>query len=103
MENQNKHHLSNFWSGFALGVGAATLAAFLFGTKKGRKTLKQLLELSENIEENFLEVVEEVGQELPPIKQFQKEHPTLNRLLDKISSLAPQAEKKVKRFFVKES
>lgn len=110
MENQNKHHVSNFWSGFALGVGTATLAAFLFGTKKGRKTLKQMLELSESLEENLLEIVEEVGQELQvktseikkPLAQLQKEHPSLSHLLDRIRTSFPKAEKKVKRFFVKE-
>ena len=108
MENQN-HKLSSFWFGFLLGGLLTGGAAFLFGTKEGRKTLKKLLELSEDLEENLASLVEEYGEEIK--EKISEEKPRINKpsssktidsLLDKIKTLAPQTQKKVKRFFVKE-
>lgn len=114
MENQSSHKSSNFWFGFALGIIAAGGAAYLFGTKKGRKKLQQFMELSENLEENVASFLEEVGIDFkektseeikklqPTFTALKKDHPSLNRLLDKIKILSPQEEKKGKKFFVKE-
>lgn len=116
MENQSSHKLSTFWFGFLLGGLTAGSAAFFFGTKQGRKALKQLLEASENIEETLGIVFEEFGDDLKEkgeviIEELSKETKnhlhkaeprTLNSLLDKIKTLSPTTQKKVKRFFVKE-
>ncbi|OGK14545.1 hypothetical protein A3C98_02095 [Candidatus Roizmanbacteria bacterium RIFCSPHIGHO2_02_FULL_37_15] len=91
MQSQNHNKSSNLWLGFAFGALAATTVAFLFGTNKGRQILKKLLELSENLEENALAIVEEIeetfvdkAKELHEVKQ---EKPILGTLLDKMKSL----------------
>ncbi len=111
MVSQNEHKLTNFWLGFAFGGIMAGGAAYLLGTKQGRKTLKTILEMSENWEENLAEIIEEVGQELGEkgseiIQEFKKQPPVKNHssiqgLLTKMRSLSPE-NKKEKRFFVKE-
>ena len=45
------HKRSSFWFGFALGVSTASSAIFFLGTKKGRETLKRVLELSEGLDD----------------------------------------------------
>lgn len=100
MENQNKHNVSNFWFGFLLGTTFAGSAAFLFGTKKGRKTLQKLLELSENLEENILFIAEELGDELKE-KAEEKDLSTIGSILNKIKTLSPQHSTSQKRFFIK--
>jgi hypothetical protein len=112
MENQNKHTVSNFWFGFLLGSAGAITAAFLFGTKNGRKTLQKLLSLSENLEENILMIAEELGEELKekaeeinielPKSKNSKNESTIGTILHKIKSLSPQQSGNKKRFFVKE-
>ncbi|MBI4226569.1 YtxH domain-containing protein [Candidatus Roizmanbacteria bacterium] len=91
MPGQNDNKSSNLWLGFAFGAIAATAVAFLLGTKKGRQTLKKLLELSENLEENALTIAEEIeetildnAQKLPEAKQNK---PILGTLLDKMKAL----------------
>lgn len=110
MENQNKHNVSNFWFGFLLGTTVTGSAAYLFGTKKGRKTLQRLLELSENLEENILFIAEELGEELKEkaeeiyqeIEKPQKKDPmTIGSLLNKIKTLSPHHLNNQKRFFIK--
>ncbi len=62
MTSQNHHKLTQFWFGFALGTVAIGAGAFLFGTKKGRSVLKNLMEYSENLEENLVSLGEEIGE-----------------------------------------
>lgn len=64
MKSKNQPNKSSaLWFGFALGaVGGATVAYF-FGTKRGRKLLKQMLDLTENLDDNLAEVIEELGEE----------------------------------------
>ncbi len=114
MEKQNK--LSAFWFGFLLGGGLTATAAFFLGTKQGRKTLKKVLELSENMEDTLEELVDEYGDEIKEkgleiadeLKKNSKnllntpESHSLHSLLDKMKVFSPATQKKVKRFFVKE-
>lgn len=116
MENQNQvkldpnsHKNSNFWFGFALGGVTVTAAIFFLGTKKGRQTLKTLLEVSENLEENLLSLLEELEEnleekeeEIEEILTKKSKNYSLTHLLDKIKNYAPQAKRQVKKFFVKE-
>lgn len=120
MENQN-NKLSTFWLGFLLGSIAAGASAYLFGTKKGRETLKKILKLAENLEENLLVIGEELEEELgetgKDLKKTLMELPVkmnkendikknvlggLDGLLNKISQLSPNQEKQGKKFFIKE-
>ncbi len=117
MENQNQHKLSSFWFGFLLGGALTGSAAFFLGTKQGRKVLKRLLEMSEDIEGTLQTFFEEYGDEIREkgvelwgeVKKLPKHHAntsspssTIHGLLDKIRILSPGTQKKVKRFFVKE-
>lgn len=87
MESQNREHkTSSFWFGFLLGIGTTTIIAFLLGTKKGRKMLHQILELSENIEENLALFMEEWGEKVENKELLIDKHPNLHTLLNKIKS-----------------
>ena len=57
---EKRQRVSNFWFGFSLGILFTAFFAFLFGTKKGRKILKNFLEYSENYEKNFPHFLEEI-------------------------------------------
>lgn len=115
----NAHKVSNFWFGFAVGASLTSTAAFLLGTKKGRKFLKQTLELSEDLEENLLVLGEELGENLAEkreelekelktlpkhidetVTHIRKEHRGFDAILNKIKTLSPRP---VKKFFAKDN
>ncbi|NMB84201.1 hypothetical protein GYA28_02835 [Candidatus Roizmanbacteria bacterium] len=111
-QNDLEHHqITNFWAGLALGTMVTGGVFLLFGTKKGRKITKRLLELSENWEEGFIQMTENVSEELleklpqtvkTAVRNEKKNH-SIGSLLNKIKTLSPLAEKKtVKKFFVKD-
>lgn len=117
MESQNNHKLSSFWFGVLLGGAITGSAAFFLGTKQGRKTLKKILDLSENMEETLETFFEEYGEEIKEkgieifedLKKHEKNQThnplpsaTIHGLLDKIKIFSPGTQKKVKRFFIKE-
>lgn len=56
MTNQNDSH--NFWSGFALGVIGGGFLMYGIATKRGRKTLENILNNAESIEENIEGILE---------------------------------------------
>ena len=58
MKNQNNHHPTNFWLGFALGVSGAAALAYLLGTEKGRDTAKKIIEYAQNCEEGSEEFLD---------------------------------------------
>lgn len=62
--NQKQKPENNFWLGFLLGgvLGAASL--FLFGTKKGRQTLKKIIESAEELEESLAETIENLEEKI---------------------------------------
>ena len=107
MASQNNPKTSNFWFGFSLGIVSISALIYLFGTEKGRKTLKKLLDLTENLEDTINLLTEELtGTTI--FKEEKKEGnkktiSSVNSLLDKMKILSPLLEKKqVKKFFVKE-
>jgi gas vesicle protein len=117
MESQNQHKLSSFWFGFLLGGAITGSTAFFLGTKQGRKTLKKLLEMTEDMEGTLQTFFEEYGNEIrekgaelfDEVKKIPKNlnpisstSSTIHGILDKIKILSPSTQKKVKRFFVKE-
>lgn len=97
--DQNNHKLSSFWFGVLLGGAVTGSAAFFLGTKQGRKTLKRILEMTEDMEGTLKDFFEEYGEEirekgeelLGEVKKLPKNHQnspstnsTLHGLLDKI-------------------
>jgi len=107
MASQNNSKTSNFWFGFSLGIISMSALIYLFGTEKGRKNLKKILDLTENLEET----INLLGEELTGTTIFnddkkdssKKNTSTIGSLLDKMKVLSPLLEKKqVKKFFVKE-
>lgn len=70
MNNQNPqdHNHSHFWPGFLAGASVGIAGIYFFGTKKGRKNLQNVLDLTENLEETlektFGEVREDYTEEL---------------------------------------
>lgn len=91
LQGQNHNKNSNLWLGFAFGSIAATAAIFFLGTKKGRDTLKKLLELSENLEENALIIAEQIeeaiSEKADKFSDKKQDKPVLGNLLDKMKSL----------------
>ena len=108
MESRNKS-ASTFWFGFALGTSVAVGAAFLLGTKKGRQTLQKVLDMSENLEENIMSIMEEIEERIvdedvtPQLEENKpkQSHSSIHSLLNKIKFLSPGSSKE-KKFFVKD-
>lgn len=88
---QNHNKSSNLWLGFAFGAVSVAAIAFLLGTKKGRQTLKKILELSENLEENALTLIEEIEETIidktEKLHETKQDKPILGTLLDKMKTL----------------
>lgn len=106
--SQSKHPpASNFWFGFSLGIVATGAFVYLFATENGRKNLKKILDLTENLEGTINDLSEELtGNPLfnnEQIDNGKKSSETIHSLLSKIKDMSPLFEKKqVKKFFVKE-
>jgi len=116
----DKHHKSNFWMGFAFGSVMAGLSIYAFGTKKGREQLKKILELTENMGEDFDGVLDLLRQEfkdkdladgIQKISESFEKHLSpetkksfnLSSVINKIKNLnSSHKQKSVKKFFVKE-
>ncbi len=61
--HHDDHKRSSFWFGFALGVSTASSAIFFLGTKKGRETLKRVLDVTEGLDEVLFDKLKEIGVE----------------------------------------
>ncbi len=87
MASQNNHHqATNFWFGFSLGVVACGVGIYFFGTKSGRKTLKNILDITENLEGNFDNILKEIENEKEPAKKITS---TISTVIDKVKSFTP--------------
>ncbi len=88
--------MSNFWTGFTIG---ATVLFFL-GTKKGRKTLQELMDFAQNLESNIDDLVES-SKDLPTGKNKIVEGATnITDLISRIQSVLPEG-REVRKFFEK--
>lgn len=70
----NDHKSSNFWFGFALGTIGAVASTYLLGTKNGRKTMQQVLDLTEDLENNVEALTHELKKELQKNATKQEEY-----------------------------
>lgn len=57
MTKQNNEKAQTFWLGFSFGIAGAGILIYFLGTKKGRKTLENIIDFSENLEENMLKIL----------------------------------------------
>lgn len=88
--------VSNFWTGFT--VGATVL--FFLGTKKGRITLKKLMDFAENLETNIDDIVDSASDSGSSKDKLMQGATNIGELITKIQSALPE-KKDVKRFFAK--
>ncbi len=103
----NSNPPTGFWFGFALGTLAIGAGALLFGTKKGRKTVQQFLDFSQNFEENaylILEDLQEKAEHFVPLIKEELSRPTprpasgISGLLSRIKFLSPGNNKQSKKY-----
>lgn len=97
MKNKNNdHNLTNFWFSFALGISGGILLSYLFGTKKGRKILKKLVEVGEDLEVKGIDFIYEIEKEFTTKSDLTKDSSeikplsALNNIIDKIKSVSLQ-------------
>jgi len=64
MTKKNSNPPTNFWFGFSLGTICAAGAAYLLGTKPGRKLLQKTLDGSENISDKLPFLLKELENHL---------------------------------------
>jgi len=120
VNSASEQHKSNFWTGFAFGSVVIGLSAYALGTKKGREQLKKVLELADNMGEDFDGVLETLKKEfketdfpgeIKKISESFEKHLNpetkksfhLSTIISKIKNLTPpQNQKQVKKFFVKD-
>jgi len=107
---EKKEKVNNFWFGFILGILFTAFFTFLFGTKKGRKILKNFLEYSEDYEKSLSYLLEKVSfllkEKFKDDKKDNQQEKRLNlnfsEIIDRIKYLANPIKKQTKKFFVKE-
>lgn len=97
----NNYKPSAFWFGFALGTMVTGASVFLFGTKKGRSTMKKVMELTENLEENAISLFQELEERLETKTPETKSPGTLDTVINRMKHLVPET-KSDKKFFTKE-
>ncbi|OGK44946.1 hypothetical protein A2957_03480 [Candidatus Roizmanbacteria bacterium RIFCSPLOWO2_01_FULL_38_11] len=103
MERNNHAHSahtqhSNFWFGLVMGGVAGGSLLYFLGTKNGRKQLRDILELIEDIDSDLIEeFVKDLGEGDPNSKNVTS---NIHSLLDKIQETLPA--KEVKKYFVKD-
>jgi hypothetical protein len=99
---------TNFWFGFSLGIAGTTAVGYLLGTKKGRQTLRKLLDYAEETPHDLNHILEKLGKIYPhlaPEKKTSQDKPiisTLDQIIHKIRNNSHQ-ENKHKKLFVKEN
>lgn len=98
MPNKAHHapQMSNFWTGFT--VGATVL--FFLGTKKGRSTLKGMMDYAENLEDNLEEMMKMTTDDTQSKMKSFTGATNISDLISKIQSVLPD-QKQVKNFFEK--
>lgn len=99
MAAQSNHSPSTFWFGFALGTMATGLSLYLFGTKKGRATLKKVMDMTENLEENAFSLFQELEEHV--VVPTEKAG-GIESVMHRMKNLGHETEKTAKRFFTKE-
>ncbi len=102
MIKKHEHHAqqTNFWSGIAMGAIFGASSLYLFGTKNGRKFVRQMLEAVENIEDMGDEVLEEV-QEYFSEERKPESVSNVESIIEKIQSAIPEKEQ-IKKYFFKD-
>lgn len=89
VEITNKNlRANNFWFGFSLGVIGVSVLVYFFGTKKGRKTLKNLLEITENLEENLSQLIKEIEKEGSNTQPPKPIVSTINTLIERVKNFS---------------
>jgi len=73
MIKQNNEKAQVFWLGFAFGTVSASALIYFLGTKKGRKSLQNIIDFSENLEENLIKIINKDKKVL----NEKKEHKTI--------------------------
>jgi len=86
MEKTNNQRLTNFWFGFILGGLAVITAAYFFGTKKGRKSLQEIINFFENWEENLSELIEK--NEIKKTREKTSTPSLISGVMEKIKTLS---------------
>lgn len=70
LNNKQKHYPEgNFWFGFLMGGILSAGCLFLFGTKKGRRLLKQILESTEVLEDSLSDIINELEEKIEDNKE----------------------------------
>ena len=96
-DSTSSQQMSNFWTGFT--IGAAVL--FFLGTKKGRKSLKDLMDYTENLEGNIDELINSTIDSSHDKKKVVEGATNITDLISRIQSVLPES-KQVRKFFAKD-
>ncbi len=102
MQNTNKSpEKSHFMSGFTLGTLAGGTMLYLFGTKKGRAVLSNLMDIAEQFEEGNLDFQGLLTQDEVKNKGVTKiSSGGIQDVLEKIQEVIPG--ETIKKYFVKD-
>ncbi len=115
MENTNNSKTNSFWVAFALGTTLSAAFVYLFGTSKGRKLLKKILDSTEGLEEDLDLLLGDLTEEVAEKLKSQAEEPIdkavekikayettgLHNLIEKIKTFS-ETKKPTKTFFLKD-
>jgi IS1 family transposase len=88
MDAIDRQKTSNLWFGFALGMTASGIIAYLLGTRKGRERLKKLIEFAEktNVDDYLERIIDRFDDGFS--KEKKEINSGLDNLIDKIQSFS---------------
>ncbi len=83
---KNSQKSTNFWFGFTMGTVLTSILIYSFGTKEGRKLLKEIIAAIENNESDFLKTIKKMVDGVPNVSK-KNTGGTINTVIKKIEEL----------------
>lgn len=98
-KHETARYNEHFWFVYFLGVVSGATGIFLFGTKKGREILEQVIEFAEDFEGNIVDVISNIDDLKNVVKtevsdladrfEISSGQNSLNSVIEKIGSALP--------------
>ncbi|PIY71617.1 hypothetical protein COY87_05305 [Candidatus Roizmanbacteria bacterium CG_4_10_14_0_8_um_filter_33_9] len=80
MIKQSNEKAQTFWLGFSFGIAGASVIIYFLGTKKGRKSLQDIINFSEHLEDNLKKIIKNQDKTTLNSKKDNKIIPSIEKI-----------------------